>query len=146
MFDYEKIMKMTPDEIKITAALAQIAEKAQNYEKMIHEVYLFHIGEEEINVYSDASNVEREYLTRDGVWIWKGNTYKEYHVDLTAKNIYELFVAGDIIRSNIFQTMSDDEREKIEARNRECNKLLRFLNETAIEYYKLHPEEDKAQS
>ena len=44
------------------------------------------------------------------------------------------------------QTLSEDERKKIEERDRERNLLARFLNETEREYYKLHPKEDKAQS
>ncbi len=142
MFDYEKIMSMTPEEIKITAILAQIAEKAQKYEKMINEVYLFHIGEERIKVYADSRNVEREYLTQRGTWIWQGN--KEYYVEITAKNIYELFVAGEIRRSRIFQTLSKEERKKIEENDNKCSHFLRFLNETERAYYELHPEEDKA--
>lgn len=144
MFSYEEIIKFTPDEIKITAALAQLAEKAQEYEKMIHEMYLFHIGEEQINVFSDERNVEREYLTRDGVWIWQSNSHKEYRVELTAKNIYEHFVARNIKSTNIFQSLSEDERNKIEARDKECDKLIRFLNKTTIDYLKLHPDEKKA--
>ena len=67
MFDYESIKNFTStDSVTIIHELLPIVSKAKDIAQQIYETYLFHIGEEKIEVWSDECN--HEYLTHDGIW------------------------------------------------------------------------------
>lgn len=141
MFDYEKIMSITPEQIIVISELAKLAQKAQKYEKLIKKTYLFTMGEDKIEIWSNSNNTLREYLTFRGTWemFRRGNVVEDYSVDISAESIYKRLMARELRRSKVFATLNEEDRKTIEKHDRECSCMSRFLDE--IE--KLHQEEFK---
>ena len=141
MFDYEKIMSITPEQIIVISELAKLAQKAQKYEKLIKKTYLFTMGEDKIEIWSNSNNTLREYLTFRGTWemFRRGNVVEDYSVDISAESIYKRLMARELRRSKVFATLNEEDRKTIEKHDQECSRMSRFLDE--IE--KLHQEEFK---
>ena len=96
MFDYAVIKKISPNDVLILNGLIPLAQQAIEAEKLIKETYMFHIGETEIEVWTDQNNYE--YITRDGIWQAR-YLHQEYNVECTADVIFEYFKADFLIKN-----------------------------------------------
>lgn len=96
MFDYASIKKLTCNDTIILNSLVPLAEQAKEAEKQIKETYLFHIGEDKIELWHDDYN--HEYLTRDGVWQARF-LHQTYDVECTAETIFEYMKAEYFIQN-----------------------------------------------
>lgn len=94
MFDYESIKKLTADDVLILNGLSELAKKAKEAAEIVKDTYLFHIGEEKIEVWRDEYN--HEYLTCDGVWQAR-YLHQNYDVKCTAETIFEYMKAEFLI-------------------------------------------------
>lgn len=97
MFDMEKIMKMTPDDIIIINGLCNIAKEAKADAKKIADAYhCFGIGETIVEVWHDSDRYNHEYLTHDGTWQAR-YLHQSYDVQVDAESIFDLYRAEWLI-------------------------------------------------
>ena len=98
MFELNKILSLTAEEIIIVNALDKVAEEARADAKKIAEAYHFSIGQEEIEVYHDRDCNNFEYLTHSGIWKAR-YLHQSYDVKVDFESIYELYRAEWLIEN-----------------------------------------------
>ena len=96
MFDYESIKNLTEEDVLILNGLIALAKKAEEAAEIVKATYLFHIGEEKIEVWSDQYN--HEYLTCDGVWLAR-YLHQTYDVECTKQSIFDYMKAEFLIEN-----------------------------------------------
>lgn len=98
MFDLNKIFSLSPDEIIITNEIQPLAEESKRISQLIHDSYVFRIGENQIKVWEDKDGYNAEYLTHDGIWQAR-YLHQTYDVLCTPEEIYKLLVADYLVEN-----------------------------------------------
>lgn len=138
MFDYDNIMEFSPKTIWVLQALAPLADQAEETAKQIRETYLFHIGEENIEIWSDKQN--HEYLTRDGVWQAR-YLHQSYDVKCDAETIFEYLKAEYLIKNGYVSQFRLGEYTNEGKMALIMGYFRRFMRKTAEEYKKANAED-----
>lgn len=115
MYDLEKIISLTAEDVAIISKLRDIAEEAKHDAELIAKVYRFKIGEEKIEVWNDQrGNIE--CLTHSGDWQARysnlecnlkvdiNKIFEIYRNEWLIKNGYELGEENSIISPQYDQT------------------------------------------
>ena len=92
--DYQTINGMTAEDVCILNGLLPLAEEARKAEEVIRAAYLFHIGEDIIEVWRDDYN--SEFITHDGTWQAR-YLHQTYDVRCTAEEIFKYLKADFLI-------------------------------------------------
>lgn len=101
MFDLQSLAKLNPDDIILLNELLPMAREAKRIEELIKSTYLFHVGEERIQVDTN-DDCHCEFLTHDGKWLCSW-TRSEYEVLCNAPEIFELMKAKYMLDNNYFE-------------------------------------------
>lgn len=94
MFNMEKIMNLTADEIIIVNGLNDVAKEAKEVAKLITCVYTFPMNKDKIRIWGDGYN--DEYITHDGVWQAR-YLHQTYDVKCTEDEIFDYFKAEYLV-------------------------------------------------
>ena len=126
MFDTNKIMGLTADEVIIINGLQKVAVEAKVDAKKIAQTYKFGIGQNVIEVWHDRDLNNFEYLTHEGVWQAR-YLHQKYDVKVDADTIFDYYRAQWLIENGFAK-----ERENgITTENGEkkfiCGYLRRFV-------------------
>lgn len=135
MVDWEKINKLTPEEIKVASAMQELYETAQEQEKLIREAYKFEIGQDRICVLKDEHNAE--YLTHSGEWQAR-YVHQEYEVPCTAKAIFELMIADYIVSQGFHANCSALEKNMLAEKAQRFGYFWAFIERTKKEHPELY--------
>ena len=97
MFDLEKIMELTADELLIANGLQEVAREAKQHVTLIHKAYehAFGIGERKILIWNDECNAE--YITHEGVWQAR-YLHQKYDVKVDLSTIFDFYRAEWLIK------------------------------------------------
>lgn len=133
MFDYDNIKELSPKVVMVLQALAPLAEQAEEAEKQIRATYLFHIGEDKIEVWCDEHN--HEYLTHDGVWQAR-YLHQAYDVKCDAETIFEYLKAEYLIQKGYALETRLGEYTPEGKKATIVRYFRRFIHKTAEEYKK----------
>lgn len=128
MFDMEKIMNLTADEIIIVNGLNDVAKEAKAVSKLISCVYTFPMNKNKIKILEDLYN--KEYITHDGVWQAR-YLNQSYDIKCTEDEIFNYFKAEYLVENGFVKKGSDndDYKEEVEKANI-CKYFRAFLKRT----------------
>ncbi len=113
MFRYDEFKNLSLDQVTIINDLKPLVEQAEKAEKIIKETFLFHIGEDKIEVWSDECNCE--YITHDGIWQAR-YLNQSYDIECNAKTIFEFLKADYLVQNGFVRkgfVMEPDEKNAI---------------------------------
>lgn len=128
MFDMDKIMQMSADEIIAITDLKSIAEKAKAHAKLIREKYrCFGIGEDKIVVWRDSASLSSEYLTYTGVWQAR-YLHQTYNVECTADSIFDLYRAEYLVEKGFIPEYKNSTLTTEGEKKRICSYFKAFVS------------------
>lgn len=134
MVNWEKIKKLTPEEMKVASVMQELYETANEEEKLIQEAYKFKIGQDRICVWKDEHNAE--YLTHAGEWQAR-YLHQEYDVTCTKKEILRLLVADYIVSNGLHVDCSTADKDEFESAAKVFGYFRAFIERIKKEYPEL---------
>ena len=133
MFDMEKIMGMTADEILIANGLQKVAEEAKEHAKKISDAYhCFGIGEDLIEVWRDREGYNYEYLTHDGVWQAR-YLNQTYDVKVDADTIFDYYRAEWLIENGYVKESEGCYLTEYGLKKEVCRYIRSFVNRIEVQ-------------
>ena len=133
MFDMEKIMGMTADEILIANGLQKVAEEAKEHAKRIADAYhCFGIGEDVIEVWHDKDFNNYEYLTHDGVWQAR-YLHQTYDVKVDADTIFDYYRAEWLIENGYAKESDNCYLTEYGQKKMVCGYFKSFVNRIEVQ-------------
>lgn len=133
MYDMNKIMSLNADEILIVNGLQDVAKEAKEAAELIRKTYVFHIGEDKIEVWHDRDMNNFEYLTYSGVWQAR-YLHQTYDVECSEDEIFQYFRAEYLV-DNGFVPETSECRYTEEGQMKSISKYFRrFLKDTRSLY------------
>lgn len=128
MFDMEKIMSLTVDEVLIINGLLSVAKEAKEHAKLIADTYhCFGIGEDKIEIWSDSHN--EEYLTHDGIWQAR-YLHQEYDVSVNENTIFNFYRSEWLVENGYAKEYENDRITVDGERAKICRYFRAFVNKT----------------
>ena len=133
MFDMEKIMGMTADEILIEKGLQKVAEEAKEHAKRIADAYhCFGIGEDVIEVWHDKDFNNYEYLTHNGVWQAR-YLHQTYDVKVDADTIFDYYRAEWLIENGYVKESEGCYLTEYGKKKEVCRYFRSFVNKIKVQ-------------
>lgn len=128
MFDLEKIMSLTADEILIINGLQSVAAEAKEHARLITETYhCFGIGEDKIEVWSDSYNAE--YLTHGGLWQAR-YLHQSYDVKVDEDTIFDYYRAEWLVKNGYAAEYENNHVTEIGKKSIICQYFKTFVYRT----------------
>ena len=133
MFDVEKIMGMTADEVLIANGLQKVVKEAKEHAKKISDAYhCFGIGEELIEVWRDKDGYNCEYLTHDGVWRAR-YLHQTYDVKVDADTIFDYYRAEWLIENGYVKESEGCYLTECGLKKEVCRYFRSFVNRIEVQ-------------
>ena len=129
MYDMNKIMSLNADEILIINGLQDVAKEAKEAAELIRKTYVFHIGEDIIEVRHDRDMNNFEYLTHDGVWQAR-YLHQSYDIKCSEDEIFKYFRAEYLVENGFAPELSGSYYTEEGEMKSICRYFRSFLNRT----------------
>ena len=126
MFDLEKIMELTADDLLIVNGLQEVAREAKEHSDLIYKAYehAFGIGQKKVVIWEDGCNAE--YITHEGVWQAR-YLHQKYDVKVDFDTIFDFYRAEWLIKEGYVKEYFEDEMTVYGKKKEICNYFRVFV-------------------